>query len=127
MVRPTHEQVAQTPFERTRMELEQRWATPYAAWTRSQHLEHTKLIYHVLGWGDAAITQPIGVDTDSVSRSRYPDAMRREAIAMVQRGMSRREVAKRFGLGHTCVDKWVDTHARQQRKIAAAQRQAGAA
>lgn len=47
-----------SPFEFTRLALEREWNAPYVAWTRQQHQEHTRRIYHLLGWGDAAIEEP---------------------------------------------------------------------
>lgn len=43
------------PFDFTRVRLEQEWG-PYRTWTMAQHREHTRRLYHLLGWGDEAIT-----------------------------------------------------------------------
>jgi hypothetical protein len=47
------------PFDFTRVRLEQEWGVPYAAWTMAQHREHTRTLYHLLGWGDAAIKEAV--------------------------------------------------------------------
>ncbi len=46
------------PFDFTRVRLEQQWG-PYARWTMAQHRTHTRMLYHLLGWGDAAIKEPV--------------------------------------------------------------------
>jgi hypothetical protein len=47
------------PFDFTRVRLEQEWGKPYGQWTMAEHRAHTRLLYHLLGWGDAALKEPV--------------------------------------------------------------------
>jgi len=47
------------PFDFTRVRLEREWGKPYEQWTMAEHRAHTRLLYHLLGWGDAAIKEPV--------------------------------------------------------------------
>lgn len=51
-----------TPFDITLDALVAEWGVPYIAWTREQHWEHTRRMYHLLGWGDDAIERSVIVD-----------------------------------------------------------------
>lgn len=60
------------PFDFLRVRLELEWG-PWATWTREQHREHTRRIYHLIGWGDAAVDAPViggrGKRTDLLARA----------------------------------------------------------
>jgi len=59
------------PFDFTRVRLEQEWRLPYARWTRQHHETHNRLLYHLLGWGDAAREGPV-VKRDGLLREAQP-------------------------------------------------------
>lgn len=49
------DKIRYSPFNVTRVQMEKELGRSYNKWTRAEHREQTIRMYHMLGWGDAAI------------------------------------------------------------------------